>query len=200
MSWFSALKSLLLNAINLSTPLSKTDLRAFSLRRASSTTRATEEAMQDQLNAKDRKITSLRNQLTSPRQTTARHTWNWRPSTTRPSRRCRLSRRSASTPRRRARVPARGRCRDPETEERLCEEIAKVKQEHTKEVQDLGAQIKDLSAEIEASARLRYEADSSKQAIEKELARTKEQFQSHRGGGRFARCGGSLSYEPQERR
>ncbi|KAI1793127.1 hypothetical protein LXA43DRAFT_1180530 [Ganoderma leucocontextum] len=74
-----------------------------------------------------------------------------------------------------------------EAEERLHEEIARVKQEHAKEIEDIEEQIKNLSAEIEASTRLRGEADASRQAVEEELARTKEELQS-----RLAEAGESL--------
>ncbi|EJF67242.1 hypothetical protein DICSQDRAFT_76797 [Dichomitus squalens LYAD-421 SS1] len=63
-----------------------------------------------------------------------------------------------------------------EAEERLREEIAQVKEGHAKEIDSLEGQIKNLNAELETSLRLRGEADASRQAVEEELASTKEQL------------------------
>ena len=182
------------------------------LEEASSTVRATEEAkllaesqitdLQDQLEAKDREITSLRNQLTVAQ---ANHEDRqsleaslFAQEKTALESRLQEARSSHSeletlqreTVEKMQAVEAELKHAEDELacqlandaahselEERLREEIAEVQQEHAKEVQALQEQIKDLSTEIEASARLRHEADSSKQAIEEELARTKEQLQ-----------------------
>ncbi|PIL31385.1 transporter [Ganoderma sinense ZZ0214-1] len=192
------------------------------LEEATSTTRATDEAkslaesqitdLHDELEAKDREITSLRNQLAvaqanhEDRQSLEASLFAQEKAAFETRlQEARTSHSELETLHRETVEKLRGveaelkRAEDElacqlangaahsEAEERLQEEIAQVKQEHAKEIQDLEEQIKALDAEIEAAAHLRREADASKQAVEEELAQTKEQLQS-----RLAEAGESL--------
>lgn len=192
------------------------------LEEASSTTRATEEAkslaesqitdLQDQLQAKEREITSLRNQLAvahanhEDRQSLEGSLFAQEKAALESRlQEARTAHSELETLHRETVDKLRGveaelkRAEDElacqlangtahsDAEERLREEIGQVKEEHAKEIQDLEEQINTLSAEIEDSMRLRREADSSRQVVEDELAQTKEQLQS-----RLAEAGESL--------
>ncbi|KAI0720081.1 hypothetical protein C8T65DRAFT_568380 [Cerioporus squamosus] len=74
-----------------------------------------------------------------------------------------------------------------ESEERLRDELAQVRQQHAAEAAALQEQLKSVTDELEAITRLRGEAEASRQAVEEELARTKQQLET-----RLAEAGETL--------
>ncbi|RPD57111.1 hypothetical protein L227DRAFT_594892 [Lentinus tigrinus ALCF2SS1-6] len=65
-----------------------------------------------------------------------------------------------------------------ESEERLRDELAQVRQQHAEEASALEDRLKSVNDELEAMTRLRGEADASRQAVEDELARMKQQLET----------------------